>query len=275
MILRGDKLAQKINRKTAQQIKKLKNKPGLAVILVGQNPSSLIYVNIKEKIAKKLGIKFYKFHFSSQISEEKIIGTIKKLNQNPKIQGIVVQLPLPQKFNTSKILQSITPEKDMDGFHKKNIQKLFANQKTIISPFLQSILFLLKASKNPLKNKSIAIIAKNKTFAVSLKTLLVRNGALKKEINWIKKISPFTQKKIKKADIVIIALGRPKALKKDFIKQKAIIIDGGINRINNKIVGDADFQKLKKHVSCITPVPGGIGPLTVAMLFKNLAKTKL
>ena len=272
MILRGDKLAKKINKETKKEIQKFKIKPGLAVILIGNNPSSKLYVKLKEQIAKEIKINFYKFCFSEKIKEAEILKTIAKLNKDKNVNGIIVQLPLPEKFNTNKIVQSIDFKKDVDGFHKKNIKNLLLKDTAIISPLILSIINLLKLTKQNLSNKSVIIISKNKIFVNPLKTVLQKEKIACKKIECAKEVNKKTIEKIKLADIVIIGVGQAKILKKEMIKENAIIIDIGINKEKNKVVGDADFKNLKNKASFITPVPNGVGPMTVAMLMKNILK---
>ncbi|MBT4277621.1 bifunctional 5,10-methylenetetrahydrofolate dehydrogenase/5,10-methenyltetrahydrofolate cyclohydrolase [Candidatus Falkowbacteria bacterium] len=257
-ILRGDKLADKINKQTKAEIKKLKIKPGLAAILIGNNSASKLYVSIKKQEAKKIGVNFYEYHFSTKIKEKEIIKTINLLNKDKNIHGIIVQLPLPKKFNTNKIIQSINPKKDVDGFNRKNI---------VVSPLVSGSIELLKLTKQNLKNKSAVIISKSKIFTDSFKAEL-KNKQIK--TIWVKEINKNTVQKIKQSDIAIIALGKRKILKAQMIKKGAIVIDIGINKFKGKTIGDVDFEKVKNKASYITPVPKGVGPMTVAILMKNV-----
>ncbi len=271
-IINGKKIAQKINQETKKKIKEKKLRLGLAAILIGNDKASQIYINLKEKIAKSLGIDFYKYHISENTDEKNIIKTIQLLNKNKNINGIIVQLPLPKKFDTEKIIQSVSPEKDIDGFHKDNIKKLLKGKPQIISPLINGVLELIKSTNTKLENKKIVLIGKNKNFITSFKKILEMNRAKPENIKWLKTVSKNTQKTILKADLIIIALGKAKILKKKFVKKNAIVIDIGINKEKNKIIGDADFENLKNHCSFISPVPGGVGPMTIAMLMKNLIK---
>jgi methylenetetrahydrofolate dehydrogenase (NADP+) / methenyltetrahydrofolate cyclohydrolase len=266
MILRGDKLAKKINSKTKTEIKKLKLKPGLAAILVGNNSASKLYVSIKKEEAKKTGINFYEYHFSEKIKESEILNIVDLLNKDKNIHGIIVQLPLPKNFNTDKIIQSIDPKKDVDGFHGENTKKLLANKPFVVSPLIAGSIELIKATGEKLNGKSAVIVAKNKIFAEPLKVMLK-----KENINpaWIKELK---KEHTNKADIVIMVLGKKYALKESMVKKGAIVIDIGINKFKGKTVGDVDFDKVKNKAGYITPVPRGIGPMTVAMLLKNTLK---
>ncbi|MCK4745274.1 bifunctional 5,10-methylenetetrahydrofolate dehydrogenase/5,10-methenyltetrahydrofolate cyclohydrolase [Candidatus Parcubacteria bacterium] len=268
-ILDGIKLARKINRETEAGIKKSKTALGLAVILIGNNPSSKLYVKLKKEQAEKIGIKFYKYKFSENVAQSKILKIINSLNKDEKISGIIVQLPLAKKFNTEKIIQAIDPNKDVDGFHKKNLRALTQKKPLVVSPLILSIIELLKKTDQNLSNKKIAIIANSSIFSNSLRAVLRRNKAKKDNLFLIKPENKNLIKKTLIADIIIIAIGKPKFLKANMIKKAVVVIDIGINKIGNKIVGDTDFENIKNKVSFITPVPGGIGPLTIAMLLKN------
>jgi methylenetetrahydrofolate dehydrogenase (NADP+)/methenyltetrahydrofolate cyclohydrolase len=257
-LLKSKKIAEKIKKTLKKELKKLKIKPCLAVILVGKNSASEVYVKIKEKTAKEIGVKFKKFTFPSKIKKEKIIKLIRKLNQDEKIDGILVQLPLPKHLNPTEIVNEIDPKKDVDGFLKGS---------KFTPPVYQAIYRLLRATKEKLKNKKTIIVSKNKIFAEPLKKFLAKRG-LKAEILYFPNIN---FEKIKKAKIVIVALGKVHFLKPKMINKNSIIIDVGYSRIKNKIAGDVDPACLKK-TKFLTPVPGGIGPLTVVYLFKNLLK---
>lgn len=259
MLLNGKKIAKENKERLKKKIKKLKNKPGLATILIGKNSSSLIYVRLKEKMAKEIGINFKKILLSGKTAQKEIINLIERLNKNKKINGIIVQLPLPKKFNTNKIIQKISPNKDVDGFHPKT---------KFVSPAHQAILRLLKQTKISLRNKKAAIFVKNKAFAQPLKNLLEKRG-IKTEIVYFKEKNYI--KKIKKADILIVALGKPKFVKPKMIKKNSIVIDVGYSRIKGKPIGDVD-KKCYKKAKFISPVPGGVGPLTVVYLMKNVIR---
>ncbi|PKL72073.1 bifunctional methylenetetrahydrofolate dehydrogenase/methenyltetrahydrofolate cyclohydrolase [Candidatus Kuenenbacteria bacterium HGW-Kuenenbacteria-1] len=269
-ILKGNKIAKKIKKELKQKIAKLKIKPGLAIILVGQNKASNVYVKIKEKACKEIGIYFELFTFKKEktilVLEKKIITLIKNLNKRLDIHGILVQLPLPAELNTNKIIKTINPKKDVDGFHPQNIKN-----KIIISPVFKAIIEFLKIiPTSNLKQKKVLIIAKNKIFTEPLKFLLKKlklNIAIyfyskNYKIQELKKIS-------QQADILIIAIGKPKFITADMVKKDAVVIDIGYNLIKNKSVGDVDFENVFKKIRFITPVPGGIGPLTVAFLLEN------
>lgn len=259
-ILDGKKLARKINRETEAKIKRLKTAPGLAAVLIGNNPASKLYLKLKKEQAEKIEIKFYKYKFSENATQNEILKIINSLNKDKKVSGIIVQLPLPDKFDADKIIQAINPNKDIDGFHKKSLLK---------SPLILSVIEFLKLTKQNLSEKKIAIIANSNIFSNSLCAILIQNNVKKNSIFLVKPENKNLPKKILIADIIIIAIGKAKFLKANMIKKGAVIIDIGINKIGKKTVGDADFENIKNKASFITPVPGGVGPLTIAMLLKN------
>ncbi|MEK7167365.1 MAG: tetrahydrofolate dehydrogenase/cyclohydrolase catalytic domain-containing protein [Patescibacteria group bacterium] len=277
-ILIGNKIAEKIKKELKQTIAKSKIKPGIAIILVGQNRASKIYVKIKKRACEEIGIHFELYSFKQikkqKISnlEKQIINLIKKLNERQNIHGILVQLPLPQKFNVNKIIKTINPKKDVDGFHPQNIKKILSNQKAIIPPVFKAIIkFLEIIPLSILKQKKnkVLIIGKNKIFIEPLKYLLEKLGFNANVYFYTKNKEQELKKISKQADILIVALGKPKFITAQMIKKDSIIIDVGYNFIKNKSIGDVDFKNVSKKAKFITPVPGGIGPLTVAFLLQN------
>lgn len=269
-ILNGKVEAEKIIKFLKNKLTKSKVKPGLAVILVGQDKASGVYVNIKEKRAEELDVNFLKYHLAETSSEKKIIDLIKKLNQDEKIVGLMLQLPLPKKFNTNKILAAIDIKKDVDGLG--NQQPPINNQKStkIISPTIQSILHLIKMSKMKLTNKKALILCHSQVFASSLEKELAKEKIKVLKCLCGSKHGPTSCSRLTiDADILIVALGKKWIIKEEMIKKNAVVIDVGINRLGHKIFGDVDPKCLAK-TKYITPVPGGVGPLTVAYLFKNL-----
>jgi methylenetetrahydrofolate dehydrogenase (NADP+)/methenyltetrahydrofolate cyclohydrolase len=262
-ILDGRKIAAALKKQLISKIKMLGGKPTLAIILVGQNPASVCYTEIKKKFAKDLGVNSFLFKYPASISQKILVKKISELNQDKKINGILVQLPLPQHLNVNKIIATVDPWKDVDGF----------GPKAKVTPGLNlSILKLIKAARQNLKNKKIVIIAKSETFSQSLAKILKKE---KIKIKIIKPTSADLARQTKKADLLISAVGQPNFIKDSMVKRGAIIIDVGTTYKNGKIYGDVSNQA-GKLASFITPIPGGVGPLTVAMLFVNLMKlTKL
>lgn len=257
-LLRGGSLSNKILQNLQKQLNKTAVKPILAVILVGQNYASQIYVNLKEKACHQVGINFQKFYFPSSVKENKVIALIKKLNTDLNIYGIIVQLPLPKKINPNRAVATIRPEKDVDGFHKKSL---------FVSPVHQAIIKLLKHSHVNLKNKKAIIVTKNQTFARPLIKIL-RSEGLRVTMKILKK--PSARLKLK-GQIIIVMLGWPNFIQPEMVEKKAIIIDAGYNLLKKRALGDVD-RKCCTKASCLSPVPGGVGPLTVAFLLKNVCQ---
>jgi len=269
-VINGNKVADKIISSVKIYIKKNRLKPSLAVILVGKDTASRLYVSIKQRRSKQVGIKFKKFLFSNQTTEKQIISLIQKLNQDKKISGILVQLPLPKHLNSDKIIDEIDIQKDVDGIHPKNLEKIKKNIVTTVLPATTGAVGeLLQSAGVKLANKSVAIIGKSKI--AGLPTYFYLKDKVKK-INIYDHKTINLAEKTKQADILVVAIGQPEFITQEYIKKGAIIIDIGINKKNNKTVGDVDFKKVNNKAGLITPVPGGVGPVTVAVLLKNTAK---
>jgi methylenetetrahydrofolate dehydrogenase (NADP+)/methenyltetrahydrofolate cyclohydrolase len=262
-LLEGKKIAEKILQKLKKKISNAKKKPGLAVILVGENKASQTYVNLKEKAAKKVGINFSKFTFKKNISEKIVLDKIIKLNANPKIDGIIVQLPLPAGLHTQKIIKAIQLSKDVDGFSAQN------NKQTALRPvFPEAILKLLLSSCKELKNKKAIILANSNIFGETLKAVL-KKQKIQADYILFKDLKN-NLRKIKKADILVSAVGQAGFLKGEMVKKGGIIIDGGITKKDKKVFGDVDMQSVSKKVAFLSPVPGGVGPVTIACLLENV-----
>jgi methylenetetrahydrofolate dehydrogenase (NADP+)/methenyltetrahydrofolate cyclohydrolase len=266
-IIDGKKIAAEIRGEIKKEITELGITPGLAVILVGADPASHLYVGLKERAAAEVGIHFEKFLFFATEPEEKIIVKIQELNARPDIHGIIVQLPLPQNYDENKIIAAIDPKKDADGFHPENIKKLLSGAPEIIPPVISGILKLIESTGVELKNKKITILANSEILAKPLEKILEGN-----EVKII--ITPeILTTEITDADIVISALGRAKIITADAIKPGAILIDVGTTRLDDgKTVGDIDFDSVAEKAGWITPVPGGVGPMTVAELLRNVLR---
>lgn len=248
----GKKIAERVKDEIAEEIYHFKGlRPNLAIILVGERPDSKLYVSLKEKEAKKVGIDAHIYRLDADIPEDELLKVISFLNKDETIDGILVQLPLPEKFNTDKIIEMLDPEKDVDGFHS-------AHPDYILSPVLASVRACLEEIKFSSKNKTACVLYNSEIFGNSVKDLLGEIG--------IEKIT----NKSEEADLLITALGKPHFIKKENIKEGAVIIDIGITQVDEDVHGDVDYNDVKEKGGYITPVPGGIGPLTIAFLFKNV-----
>jgi len=267
-IIDGEKIAEKIKDRITKEIFDAKIHPNLAIILVGEKKDSKIYVNLKEKEAKKVGIDTHLYRCNENSSEEEILEIINYLNNDPLIDAILVQLPLPAHADTNKIVQSIKPEKDVDRFNKKNIIEDIENE-NLLPPVYAVILEMLKNINCEIKDKNICILSNSDIFGKNLVNLLKKHQA---KVELSKKGHKDLEEKTRKADILISALGEANFITKSMVKKDAIVIDVGINEKKGKIVGDVDFHDVEDKTSFISPVPGGVGPLTIAMTFDNTLK---
>lgn len=265
----GRKLAREIRAQVKKEIAEHGIVPGLGVILVGADPASHLYVSLKERAAREVGIHFEKYLFPATESEDKIIVKIQELNARPDIHAMLVQLPLPQPMNEDRIMAAMDPRKDVDGFHPENIKKLEARQPYVIPGVLVGIMKLIESAGKPASGANAVILANSATFAKPLEALLHEAKA-----NAITLISPSQEAAspwTRQADIIVIALGRAGFLTSNMVKDGAIIIDVGANKKETgELVGDADSASFRDRNVWITPVPGGVGPMTVAILLQNV-----
>ena len=267
-IIDGKKTAQKIRSELKLEIQNLKIKPELRVILVGNNPASQIYVKNKEKYASEVGIKSETIRLPEDITEEKLLKQIKKLNKDKHINGILVQLPLPSHINEFSVINAIAPEKDVDGFtiYNKGLLSIGKPALTPCTPL--GIIELLKQYKIKIASKNAVVIGRSNIVGKPMAQLLLNEDATVTICHsQTKNLAEITSN----ADILISAVGKPKFIGKKYVKKDATVIDVAMNRDtkNNRWVGDVDFDNVSKVAKFITPVPGGVGPMTIAMLLKN------
>ena len=259
-------------REEHSQLKEKYGKPaGLAVVIVGNNPASQVYVKNKIRACENVGFYSENIELDENISEKELLQEINKLNKNDRINGILVQLPLPAHINELKIIDSISPEKDVDGFHVSNIGKMVIGDETgFLSCTPYGIMQLLEEYKIEISGKDAVIIGRSNIVGKPMALMLIQKGATVQVCNSNTKD---LRKKLNKADIIIVAAGVPKLLKKEDVKEGAVVIDVGINRVDGKICGDVDYEEVAEKTSYITPVPGGVGPMTIASLIKNTFKS--
>ncbi len=272
-ILDGKSLSQKIKENIKKEVVELEEKgivPGLAVILVGNDPASETYVNMKEKACKYVGFYSIVHKMPDTITQDEILETIKMMNKNPRIDGILVQLPLPKHIDTTKILEAIDPAKDVDGFHPYNMGKLVENLDSFAPCTPIGVMEILKEYNINLEGKDVCVVGASNIVGKPMAALLLNaNATVTITHIYTKDLASHT----KKADIVIVGVGVPHLIKEDMVKDGAIVIDIGINRLEDgRIVGDVDFENVSKKCKFITPVPGGVGPMTIAMLLQNTLK---
>jgi len=264
-LLNGKIIAAQIRSSLKDFISHLPKKPGLAVILVGADPASHLYVSLKEKTCLEVGIKFEKFLFSDSVSEDELIKKIKELNIKKNINGILVQLPLPWQ-DTDKIIAAIDPKKDVDGFHSENLRRLEAGEPCLVSPVVLGVMRLIKETREPLTGKKTALVM-SEIFARPFRAVLERAGVT---VEVVSSDDPTLIEKTKDRDILITAVGQPNLITGEMVKAGATVIDIGTSRMDDKVVGDVDQTSVEPKAGWLTPVPGGVGPMTVAMLLQNV-----
>ena len=269
MDILGKDLAKKIKEEIKQEVVQLTENnriPCLVTILVGDDPASKVYVANKEKACNEVGIKAVVEYCDEYNSEEDLLSTINLYNSNPYVDGILVQLPLPNHINTEKVLKAIAPEKDVDGFHPENVAKLWLGNKCLKPCTPQGIMDLIDETGINLEGKNVVVLGRSNIVGLPVaKMCLDRNATVTICHSKTSNIKDITSQ----ADILIVAIGRPKYVTYDMVKAGAVVIDVGINRVDGKLCGDVDYENVKHKASFITPVPGGVGPMTITMLLKN------
>ena len=277
-IIDGKKISTEIKDETRDKVAELKaqgKEISLAVVQVGDNPASCVYVRNKKKACEYVGIKSVSHELPEETTEAELLELIDKLNNDDTINGILVQLPLPAHMDENKVIDAISPYKDVDGFHLMNVGALSTGQKGFISCTPYGIIQLLKRSNIDIAGKHCVVIGRSNIVGKPMSMLLLReNGTVTVVHSKTQNMKEIT----KQADILVVAIGKPKFVDETFVKEGAVVIDVGINRDeDNKICGDVDYDKVFNKVSAITPVPGGVGPMTIAMLMNNCleAATKI
>lgn len=280
-ILDGKKTSEALKQEIAEEVKQLKNQgkkvPHLAAVLVGDDGASLTYVGSKVKACEQVGFASTLVKLPANISEEKLLQEIAKLNANPEIDGYIVQLPLPKHINEQKILLAIDPTKDVDGFHPANFGRMALDMEAFIPATPFGIMELLKRYKVPTQGKHVVVVGRSHIVGRPISILLTQKGAQgNATVTLTHSHTPNLADLTRQADIVVMALGIPEFLKGNMVKEGVTVIDVGITRLKDdsnskgyRIVGDVAFNEVKEKASYITPVPGGVGPMTIAMLLKN------
>ena len=266
----SEKIKEEVRVEVAQLVEEKHITPGLAVILVGNDAASATYVASKAKSCKNAGIYSVVHEMPDSITQEELLETIERMNENPKLDGILVQLPLPKHINTTVVLEAINPLKDVDGFHPYNVGRMVSNLDSFLPATPFGVMRMFQEYGIELSGKNVCVIGSSDIVGKPMAALLTNAKATVTVCNSrTKDLSSHT----KAADIVVIAVGVPHLLKADMLKDGTVVIDVGINRLDTgKLTGDADFEDCKSKCTHITPVPGGVGPMTIAMLLKNTIK---
>lgn len=269
-IVDGKKISQEIKDELKEKVAAMAKegkKVALAVIQVGNDPASSVYVRNKKKACEYIGIESLSYELPEETTEEELVALIEKLNADAGVNGILVQLPLPEQINEEKIIQTISPDKDVDGFHMQNVGALCTGGKGYVSCTPLGIITLLKRSGIEIAGKRCVVMGRSNIVGKPMAMLLLReNGTVTICHSKTRDMKEIT----KQADILVVAIGKPKFVDETYVKEGAVVIDVGIHRnAENKLCGDVDFDKVAPHTSAITPVPGGVGPMTIAMLMNN------
>ena len=273
IVMKGKPVAEKLTEGLRSEVEGLAAKtgrpPGLAVVLVGEDPASQVYVRIKERTAKKLGILTFDHRIPENLDQGDLLDLISRLNSDPAMDGILIQLPLPGHLNEQEALRAVALDKDVDVFHPENFGRMALKQGILRPCTPAGVIEMLKHYEIEIEGKSVALIGRSKIVGLPLSLLLLHENAT---ITVCHSRTSDIGAVTREADIVVAALGRPKFLTADMVKEDAVVVDIGINRVDEKLVGDCDYDALVEKVSAITPVPGGVGPMTVAMLMANTVR---
>lgn len=269
-LLLGKLVADEIIVKTKKILEKRKVAPCLAVILVGENSASHLYIKLKEKTAQEVGIKFEKFLFNSNVKKEELISLIDTLNNRRDVNGVIVQLPLPEGLNTEEIISQINPQKDADGFHGVTLRNFLNGDKEKCPVFPRAIIKLLRSSREKNSGKKGVVLVNSDIFGEVVKQALLDEG-IQAEYVLFKDIED-NKEKIKIAEIIVTACGVPNLIKPEMVNENAIIIDGGVSYLGDIVVGDVERSSVLQKVKFLSPVPGGVGPVTVATLLARVAE---
>ena len=269
-IISGTQLASQIKSNVAQQISQYvaqgKRAPGLAVILVGADPASQVYVGSKRKSCAEIGIVSKSYDLPETTTEQALLELIEELNQDAEVDGILVQLPLPKHIDSTKVIEQISPEKDVDGFHPYNVGRLCQRIPTLRACTPYGVMKLLETTGISFYGKHAVIVGASNIVGRPMALELLLAGCT---VTVTHRFTEDLASHIRQADILVVAVGKPKFIKGEWIKEGAVVVDVGINRLEGKLVGDVEFEVAAQRASYITPVPGGVGPMTVAMLMQN------
>jgi methylenetetrahydrofolate dehydrogenase (NADP+)/methenyltetrahydrofolate cyclohydrolase len=270
-IIDGKKIASGIREELTARISRLSRDrtPGLAVVLVGDDPASAVYVRQKEKICAEIGVNSFMHRLPETTEQSDLLALIDRLNKSPEVHGILVQLPLPASVNTEEVISSIRPEKDVDGFHALNVGKLWTGGDAVVPCTPKGIMMLIDSTGVDLKGKEAVVIGRSGIVGKPTAALLLSRHCTVTICHSRTKDLPEVARR---ADILVAAIGKPNFVTGDMIKPGAIVIDVGINRVDGKLVGDVDFSAARERASWITPVPGGVGPMTIAALMMNAVR---
>ncbi len=279
-IIDGKKIAVNVRKELHQRIEELKQKnitPGLAVVLLGNDPASLSYVTAKKRACEEIGIFSLDYLLPAETSQDSLLTLIAQLNADPKVHGILLQLPLPEQIDETAVLNAIDPDKDVDGFHPLNVGKMLVGQLSFLPCTPHAVMQMLERTGVKLPGKHVVVIGRSNIVGKPLACLLAQKAPhANATVTVCHTATPDIGRFTKQADVIVAAAGRPHTLTADMVKEGAVVIDVGVNRVPDptakkgyRLVGDADFEEIRHKASLITPVPGGVGPMTITMLLFN------
>ncbi|MFY9494892.1 MAG: bifunctional methylenetetrahydrofolate dehydrogenase/methenyltetrahydrofolate cyclohydrolase FolD [Limnochordia bacterium] len=274
-IIDGKGIAQEIRAELAKKVAEMTtqgNQPGLAVVLVGDDPASAVYVRQKRRACEEIGIRSVIHRLPADISQQELLSLVEECNQDKSIHGILVQLPLPDGLNEEEVIEAISPAKDVDGFHPINVGRLQIGKGGSIPCTPAGVVELVRRTGTPIEGKHVVVVGRSNIVGKPAATLFLQENAT---VTICHSRTKDVAAECRRADILVAAVGRPRLVKKDWIKPGAIVIDVGINRVDGKLLGDVDFDEVKDVAGAITPVPGGVGPMTIAMLMKATVEAAL
>ncbi len=268
----GKAISQMVKDELKERVKKEKIEATLAVIQVGSDPASTVYVGNKKKACEYIGIRSLAFELPEETKEEELLDLVRELNDREDVDGILVQLPLPAHMNEDKVIQTISPKKDVDGFHPQSVGALSIGQPGFVSCTPAGVIQLLKRSGVEIEGKECVIVGRSNIVGKPMALLMLRENAT---VTVCHSRTKDLKEVTRRADILIVAIGKPRFITKEYVKEGAVVIDVGIHRgVDNKLCGDVDFEEVEPVASAITPVPGGVGPMTIAMLMNNCVEAK-
>lgn len=272
MRIDGKAISQMVKDELKERVKNEGIQAALAVIQVGNDPASTVYVGNKKKACEYIGIQSLSFELPEETPEEELLDLVRELNERDDVDGILVQLPLPAHMDEDKVIQTISPKKDVDGFHPQSVGALSIGQPGFVSCTPAGVIQLLKRSGIEIEGKECVIVGRSNIVGKPMALLMLRENAT---VTICHSRTKDLKEVTKRADILIVAIGKPKFITREYVKEGAVVIDVGIHRDeNNKLCGDVDFDDVEPVTSAITPVPGGVGPMTIAMLMNNCVEAK-
>ena len=269
MILDGKLTATYVRKQVAEEVRRINDTVTLALIMVGNNPASQVYVRNKQKACDEVGISVESFFLDENTSQKELLTIIENCNKNPKVNGILVQLPLPTHIEEKIVVNSIDPEKDVDGLNTINQGKLMVGEEGLVPATPKGVITLLKSNNIDIQSKNVVVVGRSKLVGKPLAMLFLNENAT---VTIAHSKTANLKDVTKKADILVAAVGKPKFIVADMVKRDCVVVDVGINRLDGKLCGDVDYEGVSEVASFVTPVPGGVGPMTIATLLENVLR---